>query len=210
MAEGDLVPGTGYGLAALNGMDARTATARALAAYLTRAQFVVPNLKEPDKDVGFRLLRAYDYFPNVERNLEYPSVSIVEAVTTPDPNDLAPTPLEETFGVFGPDTVLWKTGELTIEFQVDFWFNEEPQRQAVLAQLPWLFAPHEDASDIQLECSHEYFKRTARFSLGDMARPDTSDAAMQLSRRARVTILADIELVHLRRAARIRPVLRYP
>ena len=157
----------------------------------------------------FRLKQVYPYFPNAERDLEFPSASVVEALTTYEAGDLVPRPIESTWHQFGKDTVLWRTADAIIDFQVDFWTNEDAHRQAILAQLPWLLAPGEGEAGVLLEAPKEYFSTTARFSLDTSARPDEgTDAVLQLNRRARVVVRCEIEVLHLRGVAALNPVVR--
>lgn len=182
-----------FPLAAVASLDPVKAAALALKAYLECAVFVVG-----DPPTRFRLKTVTPEWPENFKELDYPAAAITEAVVTQDAHSMAPTALEETLDVFKRGTVLWKTAELPIDFQVDFWLTNKPEREAVAAALQELFAPTEGRYGIMVQGPHEYFNQTVRFTLQDQQRIDTSDTVFARERELRVTVHADIDVVQLR------------
>ncbi len=189
-----------FPLAAVGSLDPVKAAALALKAYLECAVFVVG-----DPPTRFKLKAVRPEWPENFQELEYPAAAITEAVVTQDAHNMAPTALEETLDVFGRGTVLWKTAELPIDFQVDFWLTNKPEREAVAAALQELFSPTELRYGIMVQGPREYFDRTVRFTLQDQERVDTSDTVFARERQLRATVHADIDVVQLRRVVPLLP-----
>ena len=188
-------------------MDPRNAAAETLAQFLLAQVFVV-GAGDDGKEVTFNLATVHPTFPS-KGELEYPSASITtptETVATRPPQ-----PLEETVDRYGPGTVLWKTGELVVDFQVDFFVTQEPHQEAIAAALPAAFNPREDASGVILQGPAAYWCLTVRCSLAGSAERagDTGEAVFEGERRLLQRVRAEIDVVHLRKAVGLkRPVAR--
>ena len=191
-------------------IDSRSAASEALIEYLRCAEFVRWGGPGAGEDVAFRLLRVYRQWPEPSQALDYPSASVLDAQDVPqEAFSLVPAPLDETFGEFGEGTVLWKTAEVATSFQVDFWCEDDPTREAVAASLPRLFAPGEDSWGVVVQGPPTYFGRRVRLSLLSMQRMDAAGSVYVRERRLMARIRAEVDEVHLRRAtlAAIRVVL---
>ncbi len=181
---------------------ARTAAANTLAAYLGRLPWEVPSSE--GECVTFRLNKVLTNWPVGGVKLDYPSASIDEGIVVYTEHSLVPTPLECTYNVFQDNTMLWKSSELGIEFQVDFFANDEPTRDAIEAGLPRAFSPTEVRAGVLLAGDACYFKRPVRATLISHQRFDGSADTYSRERRIRATIRADIDVVHLRRVNTLR------
>ena len=201
MAIGDIIQGEvgpdRYPLIGYPTVDPKEGASNALAAYLERIVFVTP-AGDDGQTAQFRLNQVFSHWPAANEELPYPAASISEPAYIWDEHNLVPTMLEETCDCFGEDTVLWKTDEAVIEFQVDFWMNTEAARQAVRAALPRMFNPTEGRAGVMVEGDPNYFNRPVRFTYTEGEDIDTSDALYARERRFRATIRAEIDVVHLR------------
>jgi hypothetical protein len=116
-------------------------------------------------------------------------------------SNLGPICLEETVGRHGEGTVLWKLAELSADFQVDFYSDDRPTREAIAAALPGAFSPGETYG-VLLECSERYYRTTARATLLASVREDDSGTAYVRERRLRTTIRVQIPVLDLRASRR--------
>ena len=201
---GTVLNETVYETAAVSSLDPRNAAARAIRAYLEQLVFTIAG-KCKAEDVSFRLETVDMEWPDHHDGTQYPCASIIETPGQFAAHNLVPTPIEETYNQFMPGTVLWKTSELTIDFQVDFWTTNNPQRQAIAARLPAAFCPSEEQSDVLLSSGPEYFGRPVRCMMVTGERRDNSDDSFRRVKRFRCTISADIESVHLRYINQLTP-----
>jgi hypothetical protein len=184
-------------------LDVRNAAAETLAAYLGGVIFVIAGGKAEDKE--FRLSEVLPNWPEADVELKYPSASIDDGPAPYEAHDFVPTMQEDTYNVFCPGTVIWKTGELVVEFQVDFWTNTEATRQAIAAGLPRIFNPTETRSGVLLAGHPDYFHRAVRCTLLDVDRNDGEDSTYDRERRLRTVVKAEIDVVHLRQVSQLAP-----
>lgn len=186
--------------------DPRAACADALAAYLGRLVFTRWGADAPS--TPFQLDRVTQEWPEPSEALLYPSASIVDVEDSAlEGHALVPTPLEETYGVFGEGTVLWKVAEMPVTFQVDFWTDDAPTREAVAARLPSAFAPGEDGARIVLTGSSRYWGRTVRASLISYRRQDNAGSSFPRERRLMARVRCEVDVVDLRCATLVQPSL---
>lgn len=198
-----------YPLEALGAIDARKAMAETLMAFLGRADF--RRAGGTAADDFFNLKRVWSTWPDPRQgDLEYPSASLSDPLsTTYGEHALTPTPLEDTVDVFCAGTVLWKTAEANLDFQVDFWANDEPTRQAIAARLPSLFNPYEDRAGVILSGHPQYFFRRVRATLlNEPRRVDVEAAVYEGERRLLTLVRCDIDVVQLRTAVELNPVMK--
>lgn len=188
-------------LAAMNAIDPSDAAALALQAYLEAAVFCVAGTP----DTPFRLERVGIGWPENFEELKYPTCSITAPTTLEDAHHLTPSALEETLDQFCPGTVLWKTAELAINFQVDFWCSDQPTQRAIRAALGALFNPTEERAGIILQGPRTYWDLPIRFTLVSRHRVDSHESTLAKQRRLTVLVMADVDVVHLRKAARLVP-----
>ncbi len=201
-------------LASTLSLDHRNAASIAIAAYLSKAVFVIageaPEGSEelsiaPDK--GFQLKKITHVWPSGKEEIEYPSASIIEAAKPKYTEDFVPQALDETWNAHGQDTVLWKIKEAELQFQIDFWTNTDPVREAMAAHLEHLFNPEEVRRGVILEGPKEYFCCPIRVTLEDTLRIDNSESTLTRERRLKTTMVADIPVLQLRRAVALDPQL---
>lgn len=180
---------------------ARRAAANTLAAFLGQLLFRTACTEEAPEGVQFRLNEVRPVWPNPKTELPYPCASIIEEDAQYEWHSLEPTALEDTRDLHAPDSVLWKTAELVVDFQVDFWTNTEPHRDAIEALLPQAFSPTEGRAGVLLRGDEKYFYAPVRATLeGTFARPDESDTVFERERRLRVTVRVEMDVIHLREA----------
>lgn len=190
----------------------RNAAAEILAAYLRRVEWSSPDVADsvgPGGARRWRLNQVLTNWPTSGQPLDYPACSIDEDAVPYEAHALVPTVLEETWNCYGAGTVLWKTAEEVLDFQVDFWTNAEPDREAVEAGLPRVFAPAETRYGVLLSGHPRYFSRPIRATLVDHQRIDSSEDAYLRERRLRATIRVEIDVVHLRATAALEPRPRF-
>jgi len=184
-------------------LDPRNAAAAAIAAYLMNATFTRSNgddLLHPF--TRFQLRAAQREWPTPEQKLDYPCVSIIDfGEGHYDSSNFTPTCIEGSLDKYAPNTLLWKTSELVFDFQIDFWTNDRPTREAIAARLPNLFSPGENFG-VELACSPEYFSTSVRASLLGSVREDDSGSAYVQERRLRTTVRAEIPALDLRGGSR--------
>jgi hypothetical protein len=188
-------------LAEMAERDPRGAAADALAAYLRAAVFCIPG-KDP---VRFRLNTVSTEWPEDFQELVYPAAGMTTPTIVEDPHSLTPTLLEESKDKHGRGTVLWKTAEQRIEFQVDFWVTNSPERAAIAAALPALFAPSEDRYGIMVQGPASYYDLPIRLTLSSHERQDTAESVERRDRPLRALIVADVDVVQLRRYVALDP-----
>lgn len=185
-------------------VDAARAAGLTLKAYLEQAVFCIPG----SPPVRFKLEAVRAEWPEDFTELRYPAAGMTYPTVERGAHALTPTMLEESFGQFGRNTVLWKTAELSIRIQLDFWCSNKPERVAIAAALPALFSPTEDRVGIIVAAGPGYYDREVRFTLLEAERVDTADTVERRDRQLRTLILADIDEVHLRRVVPLQPVIR--
>jgi len=185
----------------------RGAAAKILAAFLGCAVFVVYGGEAQNEAFSLNAVRHTWATPG--EPLDYPVASILESEITVG-GQLVPFPLEETIDRFSRDTVLWKSGETMLDFQVDFFLNTEAHREAVEAQLPTLFNPGEGYGGILLSGHPRYFYTPLRATLMGFELINDEGTAFNRERRIRAKIRGDIDEVQLRCAVTLQPVLIWP
>lgn len=188
-------------LAQMNACDPSDAAARALSAYLEAAVFLIAGTPAQ----RFRLKQAIIGWPENFTELEYPTATITAPAVREEAHSLTPTPLEETLDVYCPGTVLWKTAEHAIRFQVDFWVTDRVQRRAIAAALGELFNPCEDFCGARLQGPVDYWGLPIRFTLLGHERMDGDADVQARQRRLRAEVEADVDVVQLRKAVRLQP-----
>lgn len=186
----------------------RAAMAYVLAEYLRTATFRV--WSDDGSDVDFQLAEVVSEWPDPGSPLNYPAASIVEMTDTfYEGHNMTPTPLEDTLGVYDgecgngpndPKTVLWKHAEASVQFQVDFWASNKPQREAIEAELSALFSPGEERYGVLLGGHPRYFDRSVRATLEGHRRMDMPSAIYANERRLQCAIRCEIDIVRLYRA----------
>lgn len=180
-------------------IDSRSAMSEALIAYLKCVEF--RRWGDKAEDVVFPLARVYRQWPEPDAQLVYPSASVIDTqATVEEAHNFVPTPLEDTYGVIEPESVLWKTSELTTKFQVDFWCEDDPTREAIAASLPMLFASEESRYGVVVYGPPTYWSRPVRLTLLAMQRMDEAVSVYVRERRLMAQIQAEVDEVHLRRA----------
>lgn len=178
-------------------LDPAQAAAAVLAKYLSCLKFVRWGRDAPD--TVFQLREVFDDWPEPDVELPYPCASVGEASPVVlGASSLTPRALEETFGEFGANTVLWKLDEIDIEFQVDFFATDIPTRDALAARLPNAFQPGEDGGRIVLVGNSLYYNRPVRAKLVSYQRMDNPDSVYARERRLRAVIECSIDVVDLR------------
>ena len=201
---GQLIEPNLYDVAAVSPQDPRNAAARAIRGFLEGLTFTLSGVcKTSDKP--FKLQRVTIEWPDLHRSVVYPTASIVERPGVYEGHNFSPTPIEETFNLYAPNTVLWKTAELAVDFQVDYWTSDNPTREAIAALLPVVFSPLENQSSIAVYSAPEYFSRPVRLLLKEQERIDNSEDAFSRIKRLSTVVTATIEAVHLRRVAEVQP-----
>lgn len=195
-------------LAAIATLDARGAAALALRNYLACLDFKRWGGDTAPDDV-FRFKAVRDEWPEPSESLDYPVATVLDREDDAfDAHSFIPTALEETWGRFAPDTVLWKTSELSASLQVDVWCNDAPTREAIAARLPSAFAPGDDTGRIVLSGSDRYYCRPVRASLKSLRRMDMADAVYVRERRLVCIVRVDVDVVDLRCAVAYSPSVR--
>lgn len=178
-------------------VDSRSAMSEALAAFLTCATFTLWGKDAPDETFALRaVLRQW---PEPSVPLDTPCASITDlGPAAYEAHSLVPTPLEDTIDAFGPGTVLWKTAECAVTFQLDLWAPDEPTREALAAALPALFSPGEDQYGVVVQGPETFFGRPVRLTLLDSQRMDNAFSIYPRERRLMVRVRAEVDEVHLR------------
>lgn len=192
-------------LARLNRIDARAAGAYALSQYLQNAVFEKWNDQDPTP-TPFQLRRVLPEWPNASVAIDYPTASIVDAgPTAMGAHNFVPTPIESTKDAYQANSVVWKLGEIDMVFQVDFWTQSVPDREAIAASLPGLFAPGEGRSCALVRCPEEYFCALARLSLESYQRMDEATSVFVGERRLMAEVRVSVDVLELRCATVLLP-----
>ena len=166
---------------------------------------------ETGSDTRFVLADVLEEWPEASVPVRYPSATIVDAGSFEmEAHNFEPTPLEETFGVFGENTMLWKLAEGVTTFQVDFWADDNATREAIAARLPGAFAPGEQGYRVVLEGSPLYFDRRVRAELLRYRRADSVNAAFVRERRLFAEVRCEVDVVDLRCVQPLLPRVRVP
>jgi len=195
-----------------NYIGVREAMGRALKAFLENADFLVYGADDP-QDTEFKLKNVMPRWPLPDEELSYPSASIVEIKgTAQDSHSMTPTMLEETWGEFDHligstmdenKTVLWKEAEAATSFQVDFWTELDPDREAIEGALPAIFSPGDGRYGVMIEGPELYYSRTVRATLEDTHFDDDSVTSYRHERRLRCVVRCECDIVSLRMAQSI-------
>lgn len=200
---GDLVTKAPWQRAKQPTIDARQAAAEAVGEYLLglvfyRYEGTALDPETPDGVRAFQLREVRREWPMMSEGLVYPCASIVD-FGSGDMGDSSFTPvfLEETYGVHGEGTVLRKIAELEADFQIDFFANDKPTREAIAAMLPSAFNPDEAKTGAVIQCSDRYYCTTVRATLIDAVRGDTPDTSDADEWRYRTTVRIQIPVLDL-------------
>jgi hypothetical protein len=210
MGLGDLLAPVGHRrmpLASPRAMAPRDAAAAALAEYLRKAVWFIP-AADPADNVNFSLSEVLEEWPNEDEDLNQPCAAITTITEECQAHNFTPTVLEDTWDQFGAGSVLWKTDEVEILFQLDFWITNKAERQAIAAGLAEYFVPEEGRWGIMLEGPAAYWSQPVRFHLhgGPMAlRQDDSDLVLGRDRKLLVRVFAQIDDLQLRRVSELDP-----
>ena len=189
-------------------LDPIKAAAVSLAVFLGGLDFCRWGGDAPNKN--FRLRDAFTEWQEPDVALPYPCATVInEAPVEYGASSLVPRPLEETYNVYGKDTVLWKTDEIDVDFQVDFFATDTPTRDALAARLPSAFAPGEDGNRVVLVGSTLYYRRPVRAFLKNAFRMDNPDSVHARERRLRSLITCTIDVVDLRCVSLLQASTRY-
>ena len=187
-------------------LDPRGACADALRAYIASLVFVRWGADAPP--TYFQMKDVREEWPEPSLLLAYPSASIVDAAESIlDAHSFTHTALEETYGKYGPGTMLWKLAELRMSFQVDFWADDAPTREAIAARLPSAFAPGEDGYRIVICGNCRYWGRSVRASLQSYRRMDDAGSIYPRERRLMAAVRCEVDVVDLRCATLVAPSL---
>jgi len=154
---------------------------------------------------AFRLEGVLDEWPSFGDEFRAPCASVLAMPGDDTDQQLVPEMLEETAGCHGDGTVLWKTEEMSIRFQVDFWAATKPQRAAIHAGLQAAFSPTEVRHGVMLPGVDEYWGLPVRAVLEAVERMMTKTDAEAGDWRLRTVIRCDVDAVHLRRVTRLEP-----
>ncbi len=205
MAVGDLLlPRSSASVqAVLPQLDPRNAAAEALAAYVAGLRFRRYGGTDVDTEFGLTSVRAE--WPEPDKPLEYPCASLVDFEAIPmQGHGLTPTALEDTWDR-DAGTVLWKIAEAAFTFQLDFWANDGPTREAIAARLPSAFAPEDDGARIVIAGSSRYYGRGVRAALRSYQRMDTEQSVYPRERRLLALVRCEIDVVDCRCAPAFSP-----
>jgi hypothetical protein len=187
-------------------LDPRGACADALAAFLRTLTFT--RWGDLAANTPFNLKDVREEWPEPSVVLAYPSASIVDVDdATLEGHSLTPTALEETYGSYGPGTMLWKVAEAVVTFQVDFWSDDIPTREAIAARLPSAFSPGEDGSRVVICGNSRYWGRPVRATLVSYRRMDTGASVYPRERRLSCRIRCEVDAVDLRCSMLVAPSL---
>ncbi len=189
-------------------IDPAHAAAVPLAQYLKNLHFCRWGGNAPN--TTFQLNEVFHEWPEPDFDLPYPCATVTDVSVTPiNGHNFVPTALEGTLDKYCPDTMLWKLGEVQIDFQVDFWSTDNPTREALAARLPSAFAPGESSSCIVLCGDCRYWDRPVRCTLVSYERRDDTQTVFARERRVIATIRCDIDVVDLRCANLLQASERY-
>lgn len=205
-----LTDGLGVVLVPTDAVDPEQACSNVIGAYLRTLTFSVNNRPPESNPLQptqvFQFEKVFDEWPEPDQNLPYPCASVVTAGDTMyEPHSLAPTPVEGTFGLYDvPEalrgTVLWKTAEAVVEFQIDLWLRDVAKREAVIARMQSAFAPEEGNRRVMLTGTPSYFNLPVRatIDLAAIRRIDVPEANYSHERRAILHVIASVDVVDLR------------
>jgi hypothetical protein len=213
MALGDLLAPVGLRrmpLASPRAMAPRDAAAAALAEYLRKAVWFIP-AADSAENVNFSLTSVLEEWPNEDDELNQPCAAITTVTEERQAHNFVPTILESTWNTYGAGTVLWKTDECEILFQVDFWITNKAERQAIEAGLSEYFAPEEGRWGIMLEGPAAYWSQPIRYYLQRVdghKRMDDSELVLGRDRKLLVRVVAQIDDLQLRRVSELDPQIR--
>lgn len=188
-----------FPLAERAGISVRGAAANILASYLEMIEFAVNGRR-------FRLDKVLRHWPTDDVELTKPSASIDEGVVITENSQFAPVPIESSADVHGQGTVLWKTGDQSIEFQVDFYASDTSTLDAIASDLHRVFSPTELRFGVMLSGDPCYWHAPIRATLESMDRMYDSDSVFKRDLRLRTSIRCDIDEMHLRQYIRLEPV----
>lgn len=184
-------------------IDARTAASAAICVYLESIEF------ENDNHV-FKLNYCNSEWPKAGQTLDYPCASLIDSGPQDYEYNFTPYALEDTCNLYEQNTVLWKTDELTINFQLDIFTGGTlalDERNAIAAKISMIFNPWESRYGVVLNTTPLYFDRTVRATLINQVRTDSSASSYEKERRLTYEVRAEIDNVHLRETASLQPVV---
>ena len=194
-------------LARLNQIDARAAGVYALSQYLQNAVFKKWNASDP-VPIEFQLRRVLPEWPRADVAIDYPTATVIDGQATEMlGHNFVPTPIESTWDAYGKNTVVWKLAEIDLPFQVDFWTQSVPDREAIAASLPGLFSPGDGRSCVIVRCPEEYFCTVARLSLEQYQRVDEANSVFVGERRLMAEVRVSVDVLELRCASVLQPNL---
>lgn len=195
-------------------MGPRVAMGETLAQYLRCAVFRVAGKDAASRD--FALEAVFPTWPDASTTLPYPCASVIESSDTFYEEYFVPQPIEESLGVWDclvgyapdpsyPKTVLWRTSEATCDFQIDFWTAALADRQAIEAELNYLFNPGQERTGVLLGGHPSYYAQPVRATLLSHRQIDEDNQVYPNERRLQAMVRCNVSVVDLRIAVLLTP-----
>lgn len=212
MGCGDLLAILGTGrmpLSSLRGSSPEDAALEALACYLEKMVFFVPS--SSGTPISFKLVSVQREWSNEDEEKDEPSASISIITNERQHHNFVPTFRDNSFDKYGAGTVLVKTNEREIMFQIDFWVTNKPERQAISAAIDEYFTPEEGRYGVMIQGPSSYWDEPIRFVLDSnrgTERLDSSEGALTRDRRLLVRVIANIDDLQLRKVSELSPIIK--
>lgn len=187
--------------------DARTHALTRFRDFLAELEWSRPgNVGEPE--ITYRIPKEdiYPDQPDDPASMNFPSLAFLPARGMHDQYTLGPSDLiEESFGMYGKNTVLLRQGEYIELFLVEAWGSHVSDRRSILAGIQAVMRMNQRSNALQLSLPN-YYGRVASFSLVDSQYIDDPDV-VRGRRRGQVAIELRVPEVMLVDAITMRPCL---
>jgi hypothetical protein len=179
--------------------DTRTIVLRRFRQFLSLLRFRRPG-NAPGQTIEFRVPAENIHIeqPDNVKELRFPGIAILPGRGTSEPIGLGPPKvLEDTWNVYGADTVLVQQGEYTEDFTVEVWGSQRAERRALIAGISAALRSADDSYSTRIKLP-EYYDRVCEFWLSGQQHIDDPDV-VRGRRRGHLFVgmrVAEVQLIN--------------
>jgi hypothetical protein len=184
-------------------LDIRTIALRRFAEFLSAIRFQRVG-DTPGSKIEFQvpIENIFIEQPDDVKELKFPAISFLPGRGTSEALGLGPPiPLDETWNVYGKNTVLLLQGEYMESFTIEVWGSKKAERRALIAGISSALRLSELTYPIRLELPN-YYGRVAEFILEGNEHIDDSDI-VRGRRRGHIFVtmrLPEVQLINTAQA----------
>lgn len=186
--------------------DGRTIALRTLAQYIAALNCYRVGKKGEPRTIKFNIPEKQFYieWPDSKQSMVWPCIAVVHDTAPYDPIGLVSYVEEESFGKFGPGTVVQWQSEYVEPIQLEIWCSTKAERRGILSAFETAMSPTEQMSGVRFRMPG-YYDQLVCFTLNSRKLIDEPDS-MRGRRRAVLSVQMRFNTVALINAVTMKPV----